>query len=328
MTGHNVGRPWSFLPSYHRFARPVVTLVALVVAAAYLCWHAAAMLALAKQVSLVPTLTTIITIYLQWYLVALRDQLLLRTFPARPASLQTLALINAKQLILNVIPLYLGTMLKAQHYRQQLELPYAQCATLFTLQSVIALAISSVCGAIGALWIGQSGWLGLFVLLSFGLALFALLTLHFLPSDPTQPIWACQNRSFHQRPLRFRLQVFLHASTLTLGGQLLHCWRLSTLFGAIGMAHSWADIVLYAGVSQLSLWLVITPSGMGTKELLFGLVATTSGQSASLGVFTAVTERILAIGCALILIGSDQLSRTGNHPPSSATGTGKRAKPT
>ena len=328
MTGNNAGWLWHRLRSYHRLARPVVTLCALVAAAAYLCWHAAAMLALAKRLSLLPTLITIATIYLQWYLVALRDKCLLHTFQVREANLRTLAVINAQQLILNVIPLYLGSMLKAQLDRQEWALPYSPFAMLLTMQSSIALAISSFCGAVGAFWLGQHGLLGIFAFLTFGPVLFALCLVWFRPVPIPLPTLNDANGSVESVPRRFAWQIFLASFLLTLGCQLLQCGRLSTLFGAIGLAHSWADVVLYAAVSQLSLWLVVTPAGIGTKELLFGLVATSSGQSASLGVFTAVTERAIAIACSLVMIGSDQMSSKRRHRLPSKAGSGEGHEPT
>ena len=83
---------------------------------------------------------------------------------------------------------------------------------------------------------------------------------------------------------------------------LLQSVRLHTLLSSVDSKISFGQSLVYAAMAQMSVIVSITPSALGIREVLFGLVSRVTGQSLVLGVVTAVFERVFVLLCAFLVI--------------------------
>ncbi|MEL6109335.1 MAG: lysylphosphatidylglycerol synthase transmembrane domain-containing protein, partial [Planctomycetota bacterium] len=247
------------------------------------------------------------TVYVQWFLGAYRDSLLLRCL-SHNVRWSRLHELNAYQLALNSLPFRMGTVYKAKRLKSDHGVPYSELGSALLVQSVVVIAG----GGVIASWVllthsfadgADARWLGI-ACLAISLALVGAVWIPF-PSSPRLPVRVHRFiASLHAglKTVRRSRAHFIGVFGLSILCFLLQSLRLYVLLNSVDSGISFSQSLVYAAMAQISMVLSITPSALGIREVLFGLVSRVTGQSLALGVVTAVFERVFVLLCASVVI--------------------------
>lgn len=242
------------------------------------------------------------TLGLQWYVGAWRDVLLIRRLTSRPVNVARVFVLNAQQYLFNLLPLAMGTLLKAKRYREEMNVPYTQFGSMFLVQYIVLICVSTAWGIAAAIWLRHFP----IAILFFVIFVFAVAGL-FAPKQLAQwsPRFAKQKLLELHEGITLLLSSSRTFSAVVCLGVVCHglqCVRLYALLRCVDPSIAFSDSLLYAAMAHLSLLLMITPSGLGVRELLFAIVARAANHSVVATVMAALVERVLAIGMAFGVI--------------------------
>jgi uncharacterized membrane protein YbhN (UPF0104 family) len=239
------------------------------------------------------------TLGLQWCVGAWRDVLLVRRLTPRHVSVARVFILNSHQYVFNLLPLAMGTLLKAKRYRGEMGVPYTQFGSMFLVQYFVLVCVSTAWGIAAAVWLGH-----LPLAMLFSVVMVAAIACLFAPGRIAQ--WSPRFAKQKLLELHEGLTLILSSSRTFPGvvclGVVCHalqCIRLYALLRCVDPTIVLSDSLLYAAMAHLSLLLMITPSGLGVREFLYAVVANVANHSVVATVLVALVERVLAIGLAI-----------------------------
>lgn len=278
----------------------MLALIAALMAFGFKQWHA--LLETLGKIDATSIAIAGITVGLQWFVGAWRDLLLVRRLTVMPISATRVMTLNSQQYLFNLLPLAMGTVLKAKRYREEMDVSYTQFGSMFLVQYAVLICVSTAWGVIAAIWLGH-----------FRLAVSFFVIFAFTVTCLTVPKRIAQ---WSPRFAKHKLLEMHHGISLMISrgrsflsvillGVICHglqCVRLYVLLHCLDPSIAFGDSLLYAAMAHLSLLLMVTPSGLGVREILFAVIASAANHSVVATVLAALVERVLAIGLALGVI--------------------------
>ena len=236
-----------------------------------------------------------------------------RLFGARLSLGEALLLVEAGS-FLNIVPLNLGTAMRARYLKRVSRLKYVHFGlgfamtqfTAFLAAGMLGLAfLHAVTDAPGGLRLAFVGYV------AFALAIVAIGSL--VRSSGRLGAYARKRRSKFQRALVESLESGIEriarnpqTVALWLGFDLLANLVLGIRFLVISVALGYgldlAHAMVIQGVTRVSALFTIVPAGtIGVREALSGVGSASLGQAAVAGVMIGTVDRIIATGWIAVL---------------------------
>jgi hypothetical protein len=138
-----------------RWRRTAILLALLASLVAFCTTHWPAIVEALTRFDATALLVAGFTLGMQWYVGAWRDVLLLRRLTSMPISVTRVFVLNSQQYLFNLLPLAMGTLLKAKRYREEMNVSYTQFGSMFLVQYAVLICVSTAWGVGAAIWLGH-----------------------------------------------------------------------------------------------------------------------------------------------------------------------------
>jgi uncharacterized membrane protein YbhN (UPF0104 family) len=212
-----------------------------------------------------------------------------------------LVLLTAASRFLNLVPMKLGSVLKARYLKSETGLKYSAFVVVMLAQimlSVLAVTIvflpAFVAGRLPST-LRDVTVVGL--ALSFTACLVA--RIRFVRSARLPALLSTSLAAWQRIAADYRVLASAVAiACLRLG---IHAVRFSVLVGAAGLACGWSELVLISAAGELGMIGLLTPHGIGQREALIGAAALGLGLPPDAFVAVAVVDRcLLTVGMLVV----------------------------
>ncbi len=247
-----------------------------------------------------------LNVVVSWLLRSVRDLIIYRSMGCKIAYANVLVL-NNQQVILNYLPMKLGSIHLAAQLRQKYDFSYSGIAGSFLLQQVLVSIVASVCSVLAILLFSAHYDTTAIILVIVFAVVAAVLMLGLLldvriswfPDFINRSLMGvhAQIRQFSQSASQLRSSMLV-----SVGMYALAVLRIYLLCVLLELDVSAAAVVLFASVSQLSLFFAITPAGLGVREFFMGALTSLFGLSAATGVILSLAERFVVLALALVFL--------------------------
>jgi len=291
------GRPASRLADRRRALRHGLTVVCLAVLAYYVYLYRAEFRSALVRLDLAATAVAMLTIALQILTRAGRDRILYRSMGS-DVPLGVVHSINVRQNLLNYLPMKAGTIYAAAELKTSHGVGLGRYAAAFAAQSAFTLATTLLLAGI-AVWLDEPGAhpLAAAVLALAGLLTLLVLTVRVPDRFPLPRRLRTGVETVHEgMDLLLRQRRGLAAAALlSVAAVLLSAWRFQVLVAAgWGPVEYWDGLAFAVG-AQASLFVGLTPAGIGVREAVVGGVASLLELPATAGVFASAMDRVLVL---------------------------------
>lgn len=270
----------------------------------YFYRHADLALQLIRNADAVLYVSIIGNLLLAWMARAARDLAIYRNQGIRIRFIELLIL-NNHQFCLNYLPMKLGTLQLAAYLKGEYGLAYSAYAGAFLVQNILVSLVASILSIGTILLFADLGavdsrlLLGAFTLIAAAMlwASFTTLRLDFLPVSLTSKLTAIHGEisRFARMPM-----IAIWSLLMSVSMFVLTVWRLDLLSRILDFHVGVVELVLFSAVLQLSLLLAVTPGALGVREFFMGGLARLFGFTSAIGVLLSLSERLIALGLALL----------------------------
>ncbi len=219
-------------------------------------------------------------------------------------SIEALTIMSATSL-LNYLPLNAGMFVRARILKRHKDIPYALYIALMSLILFAALSASGLVGLIALFAHGGAGvWLigdyhagaVLVVLLACGIV--APIVVLRLPTGlvAERNLWLFDRvHALLQGWRRIEFRAYLNLCALAGAKVIFLGFRLWICLRVLQVHDSFLLGITFAAVSTIILIVNVTPSGIGIRELLIGVLAELLGVGFTDGMLAAGLDRVVAI---------------------------------
>lgn len=270
----------------------------------YFYRHADLALQLIRNADAVLYVSIIGNLLLAWMARAARDLAIYRNQGVRIRFIELLIL-NNHQFCLNYLPMKFGTLQLAAYLKDEYGLAYSAYAGAFLVQNILVSLVASILSIGTILLFADLGavdsrlLLGAFTLIAAAMlwASFTTLRLDFLPVSLTSKLTAIHGEisRFARMPM-----IAIWSLIMSVSMFVLTVWRLDLVSRVLDFDVGVVELVLFSAVLQLSLLLAVTPGALGVREFFMGGLARLFGFTSAIGVLLSLSERLIALGLALL----------------------------
>jgi len=270
----------------------------------YFYRHADLALQLIRNADAVLYVLIIGNLLLAWMARAARDLAIYRNQGVRIRFIELLIL-NNHQFCLNYLPMKFGTLQLAAYLKDKYGLAYSAYAGAFLVQNILVSLVASILSIGTILLFADLGavdsrlLLGAFTLIAAAMlwASFTTLRLDFLPVSLTSKLTAIHGEisRFTRMPM-----IAIWSLIMSVSMFVLTVWRLDLVSRVLDFDVGVVELVLFSAVLQLSLLLAVTPGALGVREFFMGGLARLFGFTSAIGVLLSLSERLIALGLALL----------------------------
>jgi len=246
-----------------------------------------------------------VNVIVSWLLRSARDSIIYR-YLGCPVRYGDVFVLNNQQLIINYLPMKLGTVHLATYLRNEFNFSYTSFAGAFFLQHVLISIVAAVSSFVAvAQFSGPDDRVSILLLVLFAILTALLVSvllfevrMSWLPDSVNRRLMTAhtQIREFSRSARQFGSSL-----AISVGMYLLLVLRIYLLCLIFQFDVSWGAVVVFAGVSQLSLFLAITPGALGVREFFMGALTSLFGFSAATGVILSLAERLVVLALSLVL---------------------------
>ena len=210
----------------------------------------------------------------------------------------------------NYLPFRAGTIIRFHYLKKVHGLRYARSVSLMTARTVSFLFITGAIGLSGTLVLAHRGGMISYEMLSCFLLMMALsVALYFLPTPDHESAQASKSlaarvlrdfgsglgdiRKMNRLVVILTLLIFLQSVCMIL--------RLYVCFDALQFNVDKSIFLVLAPISVLTLYLSITPGGLGLREGIMGYVTLITGHDFNMGMFAGVLDRAMLMVLYIVL---------------------------
>ncbi|SHI15901.1 lysylphosphatidylglycerol synthase domain-containing protein [Desulfofustis glycolicus] len=206
----------------------------------------------------------------------------------------------AQQNVLNYLPFKAGTIYTASLLRLKYNIPIFHYAAVFTAQNLLALGTTLMAAGIALLFtqsISSQYFLASTVLIFAGIFTLAMLfiripNVHFFSTKINKNIRILSDAiaKCKQHPI-----TFLSVTILRFLAIALMTWRFQILFNMSDTEISFSIALVLSASMLISLFIAITPAGLGIRELLLAVTSSLMLIPPSTAVIISILERVLVL---------------------------------
>jgi len=254
----------------------------------------------------------ILTIIIQIYCRIIRDHRIYRLL-GQETRLRSLNLIYAKQNILNYLPMKAGTIYASAALKNEFGLPLKKFFYAFIAQNILTVAITLFMALIAFASLQPHVFqstefvIVLFCLFILFVTFGALIKYNKIKFTKIGRISDAVGRGlslFNSNP-----SVFKEILTLNFISIAATSLRYSIFLMLFTKYFSISSGIIYAASGFVSLFLSITPAGLGIRESIFSLTSVALQSDPSLGLAISAIERVLILSIMFLIIITENIIR-------------------